>query len=180
MKKLLIVVLSIMSFITAYPAVSKNDSMTYTFFTPSGVNNLRQFEELFQKLKKADSNDKVIIYDKGYGGSVRVMLLIMQAIEESRGEVIFIVRGPAYSANAFMTCVGDKVILKPGAFLMFHPISAGGVQRLVGDLDWEEKRTYEYIESRCVPSLLHKQEWEDIIQDGREVYIYSDGMRLTI
>lgn len=173
-----LLLLSVVIVSIVYSNVSfSHTKKVYEFFTPSRVDNVDQFEQLFRQLKVAGEGDEVIVYDQGFGGSVSVMLLIMQAITESKATVTFIVTGPAYSANAFMTCAAEHVILNPGAFLMFHPMSNSAGPILEGELDWHSKNSYEYIHKACVPSILTQTEWESIIRDGREVYIYSDGSR---
>jgi len=153
------------------------------FYTPNSVQSTQQFETIIRALRLAPPGSTIIIHSMGTGGAVPVIIQLMNAMKESKATVVVEISGAAYSAHAVLACAADKVIVRPGSFLMFHPISvpvvtAFGVQMVpaIGkNIDRTTAHMYAYAHNACVneSKLLTQSQWNSIVLEGSEVYLYG-------
>lgn len=103
-----------------------NPSETYTiqvdwkFFDQYPGYNDYQLKLAIDKLRRADSNDKVCLYINSPGGYVATLQTLVAEMIKSEGVTVAVVDRVAYSAAGITTLVADYVQLKNYSRVMLH------------------------------------------------------------
>lgn len=80
----------------------------------------RKTKKLFTALSEASPNDTVRIDLTTPGGSVFLLLKILDAIETSKAKVVITVRGYAFSAGFPFAMAADSIKIGPNSLFMVH------------------------------------------------------------
>jgi ATP-dependent protease ClpP protease subunit len=68
-------------------------------------------------LDSLPENTEIHLFTSGYGGDVNTIVQLMSALAPHKKHITVYITGPAYSADALMSCIGSKYVVSPGAIL---------------------------------------------------------------
>ncbi|NQY43413.1 MAG: ATP-dependent Clp protease proteolytic subunit [Legionellales bacterium] len=132
--------------------------------------------EFIRKLEKANENEKVYLYIKSCGGSLKEGLKIIEAMKNSKAEIIVEIVDYVESLAAIIALFADKVYIRPDAIIMFHlPRTNNGV---VASLNSNNLRHRE-LATIVVNWILTKKQvmsvsqWERFMS-GEDIFITGD------
>lgn len=150
------------------------------------LENTMQVKEVVKTLREMPEGSKMILHITGEGGSHLPTLYFLNAINNTKADVIASVEGPAYSAHALIACAADGIKMSPYSFLMFHTTSLYGedCSQFEGKLDRgqdavekceQDKEMLVSVSNQIIDncSILTAEE-KGRIKQGYDVYITAD------
>lgn len=84
------------------------------------IYNQIAYEDVISTIRNANSGDVVVLHLAGYGGRVDAATVLINSMHNSKAFIVTHVEAPVYSAHAYIAANGDKLIMDPYTFLMFH------------------------------------------------------------
>src|SRR6185437_10265061 len=149
------------------------------------------YEDVGKVLRDANYGDTITFHLAGFGGQEDSMYLLINQIHGTKAEVTMSVEAPVYSAYAYLATSGDKLVMYPYTWLMFHFSSvlntdcttATGTDRGVSNVEHCNafKNTVVAMGNVLVNSnkVLTAQEKERI-KTGHDVYLPSNEVMLRL
>lgn len=122
----------------------------------------------------------IVLNISGFGGYTNLGNKFTRAIQASQAlgkKVTMVIVGPSYSLHAFITCYADKIVILPGAALMFHTpytISThlfGMITYRDTTLDPASEASYLTTLELCQAKTILSKEDIANISDGKDVTI---------
>lgn len=136
------------------------------------IESYEDYEGLFKTLNDITDKDTVVLEVMSSGGRCDIGYVIYNRIKELPCRVDVIVPYPTYSMGALLALSGHSLVIKPGAFLMFHDYSTGlsgkGNELLKQTGAYNEVFKYRF-NNICQP-FLSKKECEKVCE-GKDLYI---------
>jgi hypothetical protein len=106
----------IISHYTYSPLFSKHWDITLE----DEIRNAALYSDISKVLREANYGDTITFHLAGYGGAEQTTYLLINQIHGSKAEVTMSVEAPVYSAHAYLAVSGDKLVIYPYTWLMFH------------------------------------------------------------
>lgn len=136
--------------------------------------------ETFTRLKSfllIQNSEELHIYLCNSGGSIDLLISLINILQQSPSRIVFHVIGPCYSAGAMLALCGDDLLIYPNSYLMFHNFSvdlgetkAGALNSAFKSISKNSKMLYKEL---LFPFLTEK-ELADLNND-KDVYVhYTD------
>ena len=166
---------------STYPFLHKHTDITLEDEVKSNI----WYEDVSKVLRDAKEGDTITFHLMGYGGREDSLYMLINQIKNSKAIITMSVEAPVYSAHAYLAVAGDKLVMAPYTWLMFHFSSvldvdcskAKGLDRGVS----KEEKCKQFkqvdvdlgIKMISTIDLLTAEEKSSIIT-GHDVYLTSD------
>lgn len=89
-------------------------------YLSSSIGEESNYIDLYSLIENAPEGQTIRIHLSGNGGQMSAVYHLANAIAQSKAEIDTIVEGPVYSAHAFITMLGHKIIIMPNSQFLFH------------------------------------------------------------
>jgi ATP-dependent protease ClpP protease subunit len=99
---------------------------TYDIYMQNEIMKEHVFNDVLRVLDKASSRDSINFYIAGDGGNWDYTISIINHVKNTKAFVTMIVTRPSFSGHAFLAVSGNKLVMHPYTYLMFHTISGYG------------------------------------------------------
>lgn len=143
------------------------------------------YKNIGSVLRSANYGDTVTFHLAGYGGDEATLLLLINQVHMSKAYTTMSVESQVYSAHAYLAVSGDKLVMAPYTWLMFHFSSILsedcstklGKDRGVSNVEHCQalKDTDIVLGKRLVESISILTSCEkERIEGGHDVYLISD------
>lgn len=158
----------------------------YDIYLQDTIEAYKATQNIVQVLGDADKGDTVLFHLAGYGGSVESGERIINAVTATKALVTMQVEAPVYSMHAFIAVSGNKLVIQPFTYMMFHNSSAINVdcsqaegidrnetneQHCIHYVNAHLSNVYKFIYERA--TILTPEEKQEIL-DGKDVYINAN------
>lgn len=156
-------------------AFSTTIAKAHSFYLTGGIEGPEKYHKLFNTIRTAGQNDRIILHINSYGGDLHTAIQFMRVITESKAHVVASVEGACMSAATMIFLTADSHQISEHSVFMFHNYSSfsfgkGGelYDNIVFERDWSKnllKRTYKHF--------LSKGEIADIL-NNRDIWLNSE------
>lgn len=147
----------------------------YHFYLSGEIKEAKEYIELLNILKTAETHDTIIIYINSEGGDLFTTIQIIAAIEKSNASVITSLDGCAYSAATMIFLAGKSHLVSPYSSFMIHNYS-GAMAGKGHEISSQIKFTDSFVKSfinKIYKNFLTAKEISDII-DGKDLWMDSE------
>jgi ATP-dependent protease ClpP protease subunit len=162
-------------------------SVRYDIYLNDKIGSYYSFRDTIRTLDQAHCGDAVYFHLAGTGGNVETAWLLINHIKECKACVTMLVEAPCYSAHAYIATSGDRLVMSPYTFLMFHttslygydPSKAIGTDRTVPNTE-HMKRFYDtqmYETNKMImdnPWLTNGEKFQ--IMTGHSIYLTREDI----
>lgn len=170
-------------FINGYGYFIKIDKPSRTvcvWFMSAFIGGVTPYLKLIAMIRALTEDHTLHLYIHSPGGEIATCCNIINALQNTKAQVIMYNLGLAASCGSLMLVAADKIYIAPNATTMFH--SAGvGLGGLVHRVVTRTNHTISYVEKMLFEpmkekGLLTEEEHEAITKRGEEFFITSDVM----
>ena len=159
---------------------TKNKSVCRAWFSEDIEYEINKYSGIIGLLNDSVKGQKIYLHLVGSGGSASTMVVLTNAIRAAKAETTTVVEGHVYSAHAYLSIVGDKIIIKDGALFLFHLSAKGSGPRaecspLKLTPNCIIKRSYDKFAVALVKPLLTKKEME-LMKAGADILLSKGDM----
>jgi hypothetical protein len=167
------------------PAPPQGDPEVLTLMAPLGFGDFGEWEMFNNRILGATAK-KIVIEIQGYGGVGDIGIKAEYVLHKARAqgkEIIMHVVGPAYSMSAFYTCAADKVVIFPGASLMFHQgkseVSFFGLSYLTSSSEISQNAVQDQLFNQCIQAKMMDPMDVEALKAGMAVYLVNDNGQIV-
>lgn len=149
-------------------------STTYDIYLLDEVKRPYVYGELFKLLASVSERDQINFHLNNFGGLVHTGHQLIGAIKGCKANITMVVAAPVYSMAAILAVVGNDLIVKSPAFLMFHDyasVEAGKGHEMQAGIEAYKKYFSDLLTDYCHP-FLSKDEIKTILAGG-DTYIHT-------
>ncbi len=153
-------------------------SKTYDIYLSHTIDETFNFHSLFETLRKATKEDKIIIHINSPGGYIDSCLQIINSMKECSAEITTIIEGEACSAGSIIFLAGNKRIVREHSLMMCHYYS-GGMKGKGNEIISRAKFEDEFFKRffrKIYKGFLTKEEIKKMI-GGEDFWFDADGVK---
>lgn len=159
--------------------IEKQGDSRFNIYFSDQIGRAGNYSDLMKGLRALPNSATVVIYLANFGGYVHSGVQIINAMKDSRANIITKVVGPTYSMGALIACAGDKVIVDDYAWLMFHHYSGSFSGK--GSESREMIKAFDTLgktlmKQECVAKGILTNEQVQDINNGIDVYIHGSDI----
>ena len=144
-------------------------------YLDENINEPAYYRNLLQYLRRMEERDTCKIWLTTNGGRFDSSVAIIEAMQNSRGQVQVIASGYNASAGTLIALAAPELIVTPNTSFMFHAASHGGygkLQEVQSQLVHNHEVLIEFM-WKCYEGFLTREEFNNIVL-GVDRYMKTD------
>ena len=150
----------------------------YIIILSSSVDKTEDYYKLYELLVKATKHDRICFHLNSFGGYLHTGVNLIHEIRSSKAQVTMRVVAPVYSMASIIALCGDKLVVEPHSYFMFHDYSGielGKSSEMHASVTAGKRFFNQLLKDICHPYLT-KQEITNILK-GQDLYIPGKDMQ---
>ncbi len=141
--------------VSSYTIQCNKDTTQCKIRLSQDIGTIDQYYGLLDFLYSSSKDTNINMFVSGNGGRADSMVAIINAMKITKSNITVIVEGPVHSAHAAIAVSGNKLIVLPGTFFMFHAVSStNSADKICDSIDDNETDRGIATKSKCKKEVI--------------------------